>query len=103
VHLPDDIPDGTSYTIFFAEKYAACSQWARSEGRETPWYVADETSGFQYRPVECDPALSQTPHRAGMMVGMADATVRLVSAKISPLTWYAANTPAGGETLGSDW
>jgi hypothetical protein len=103
VHLPGDVPDGAAYTIFFAEKYAACSQWARSEGRETPWYVADENSGFQNRPVECDPALPQTPHRAGMMVGMVDGSVRLVSAEISPLTWYAANTPAGEETLGPDW
>jgi hypothetical protein len=42
-----------------------------------------------------------------MQVVMADASVRTVSPLIHPATWYAANTPAGGEELGSgsysDW
>jgi type II secretory pathway pseudopilin PulG len=36
-------------------------------------------------------------------VGMADGSVRSVSAKISEATWRAAITPAGGEVLGADW
>ena len=38
-----------------------------------------------------------------MMVGMCDGSVRGVSGAISWQTWTAACTPAGGETLGSDW
>jgi hypothetical protein len=34
---------------------------------------------------------------------MADGSVRLASPSISLRTWNAALTPAGGETLGSDW
>ncbi len=36
-------------------------------------------------------------------VGMADGSVRSVSASISEATWRAAITPAGGEVLGADW
>jgi hypothetical protein len=65
-----------------------------------PWYEADPASGFQVRPPACDPKLPQTPHRQGMQVSMADASVRLVRPGVSPATWYAAQTPAGGERLG---
>ena len=69
--------------------------------------MADAGSGFQVRPAACDPARPQTPHRAGLQVGMLDGSVRLVRPGVSPATWFAANTPAGGEALGSppygDW
>jgi prepilin-type N-terminal cleavage/methylation domain-containing protein len=51
---------------------------------------------------QCDRRLASTPHNV-MNVGMADGSVRSVSGSISPATWFAALTPAGGETLGSDW
>jgi hypothetical protein len=98
-----DIPDGTANTVLFAEKHAACSYWALTDGREVPWYTPDESSGFQVRPAQCDPALPQTPHRDGIQVGMADASVRLVRPSVSPATWYAAHTPGGGEQPGADW
>jgi hypothetical protein len=72
-----------------------------------PWYVPTPTSGFQRVPSECDPALPQTPHRAGIQVGLADGSVRLVGRNVSAATWYAAHTAAGGEELGespfADW
>ena len=36
-------------------------------------------------------------------VVLGDASVRILSARMSPATWWAACTPAGGEVLGSDW
>ncbi len=54
-------------------------------------------------PNGCDPTLSQTPHRAGMCVAMADGSVRTVNGSISPATFWAMVTPAGGEVLGNDW
>jgi hypothetical protein len=105
--VADDFPDGLANTVLFAEKYAACSYWALAEGENVPWYVATPTSGFQRRPAECDPSLPQTAHRAGIQVSLADGSVRLVRPTINPATWYAAQTPAGGERLGegpySDW
>jgi hypothetical protein len=79
---------GTTNVLLFAEKYAACSYWALTEGEQTPWYLADANSGFQVRPSVCDPALPQTPHRAGIQVGMADASVRTISRHTGPREWF---------------
>jgi hypothetical protein len=54
-------------------------------------------------PGECDSTLAQTPHRGGMLVALGDGSVRTLSPKIKPETYWAAVTPAGGEVLGSDW
>jgi prepilin-type N-terminal cleavage/methylation domain-containing protein len=60
---------------------------------------------FQVRPriSDCDPRLAQTPHRGGMLAGLADGSVRTLSPGMSPSTYWAAVTPAGGEVLGNDW
>jgi prepilin-type N-terminal cleavage/methylation domain-containing protein/prepilin-type processing-associated H-X9-DG protein len=42
-------------------------------------------------------------HTSGMNVGLADGSVRNLNNGISPATWWAACTPAGGDLLGSDW
>jgi prepilin-type N-terminal cleavage/methylation domain-containing protein/prepilin-type processing-associated H-X9-DG protein len=44
-----------------------------------------------------------SPHTGGINVGLGDGSVRFVSGGISGTTWFAACTPASGETLGSDW
>jgi type II secretory pathway pseudopilin PulG len=54
-------------------------------------------------PGYCDPTIPQTPHTAGMIVGLGDGSVRIVSAGISPGTFWSLVTPAGGEVIGSDW
>jgi hypothetical protein len=36
-------------------------------------------------------------------VAKADGSVRTVAPSVSSATFWAAVTPAGGETLGSDW
>jgi prepilin-type N-terminal cleavage/methylation domain-containing protein len=51
---------------------------------------------------QCDPRIASTAHIA-MQVGMADGSVRGVNSGVSGLTWWAALTPNGGETLGPDW
>jgi prepilin-type N-terminal cleavage/methylation domain-containing protein len=43
-----------------------------------------------------------TPHPA-LLAGLGDGSVRTVSGSISGTTWFAACTPAGGETLLADW
>jgi prepilin-type N-terminal cleavage/methylation domain-containing protein len=64
-------------------------------------------SKFQVQPRpylgNCDPTRASTAHPGGMPVGLADGSVRSLSPGISPATWWAACTPAGGEVLGSDW
>jgi len=44
-----------------------------------------------------------SPHSGGIQVALGDGSVRFVSGSVSQNTWFAASTPAGGETLGSDW
>jgi prepilin-type N-terminal cleavage/methylation domain-containing protein len=50
----------------------------------------------------CDPRVPSTGHPT-LWVGMVDGSVRSVSSGVSGRTWWAAVTPSGGETLGSDW
>lgn len=60
---------------------------------------------FQSRPKsgDCDARTVQgfSPH--GLMVALADGSVRLLPTRMSPGSYWAAVTPAGGEVLGADW
>ena len=129
--LPDTFADGMSNTIAFGEHYAQCSQvtfyyWTSSDsGLDFRPAFADygvipiTTTGdppvssdpffpdrtYQVAPAitNCYPAMAQTPHSSGMLVALGDGSVRQISPNISPATFWAAVTPAAGDTLGSDW
>jgi prepilin-type N-terminal cleavage/methylation domain-containing protein len=121
--LSASIPDGTSNTILFAEKYASCgnggSAWAEwdSVAPFVLWMplLADQFSRgngavgvgptFQPSPRQatCNPALAQTAHTGGIQACLADGSVRSVSPAITGATWWAAFTPASGDELGTDW
>ena len=68
--------------------------------RQTP-----PTLTFQVRPAlsDCNYKIPQTPYSGGLSVGLADGSVRLLNPAVSPATFWAAVTPAGGEVLGGDW
>lgn len=51
----------------------------------------------------CFPLVAQSPHSAGMLVALADGSGRLLQARMSRATYWAAVTPAGGDMLGPDW
>ena len=55
------------------------------------------------KPLQCDYRRLQALHGTVMNAGLADGSVRAVSASISALTWQRAATPNGGEVLGTDW
>jgi prepilin-type N-terminal cleavage/methylation domain-containing protein len=63
-------------------------------------------SKFQVQPTpflgNCDPTRAATAH-PGMLVGLADGSIRTLAPSISGTTWWAAVTPSGGEGPGSDW
>jgi hypothetical protein len=65
--------------------------------------VAGKT--FQVRPAvgKCDGTIPQALSSGAIQVLLGDGSVRGVAAGVSPTTWSAAITPAGGEVLGSDW
>ena len=61
---------------------------------------------FQIAPrgcIPCDPRVAQTPHTGGMLVGLGDGSVRSLAPQMSEWTYWAAVTPAGNETLYTDW
>ena len=64
-------------------------------------------SKFQVQPSpflgNCDPTRASTAHAGGMLVCLADGSVRTLAPSLSGTTWWAAVTPSGGEVLGSDW
>jgi prepilin-type N-terminal cleavage/methylation domain-containing protein len=59
---------------------------------------------FQAAPAlkACLPAMPQTPHRGGMVTGVADGSVRIVAPSIAPSVFWGAVTRDGGEVL-ADW
>lgn len=60
---------------------------------------------FQVRPTikSCDDRVAQASSASGLLVALADGSVRTLSPGTSPVTYWAAVTPAGGEVLGGDW
>jgi prepilin-type N-terminal cleavage/methylation domain-containing protein len=54
-------------------------------------------------PLRCDYRRLQALHSGVMVTGLADGSVRMVSANISALTLQRVATINEGETLGSDW
>jgi len=110
--------DGTSNTILFTEKLAICNTGTYPDNFWPDWgsIVASEEVGsttgphvFQVKPLklsngqgQCTGSIASTPHD-GMLVGLADGSVRSVSRSVSAQTWWSALTPAGGEVLGGDW
>ena len=70
-----------------------------------PW-IPDKAAADGPRPPgpgECDTCLPQTPHQGGMLVALADGSVRTISPGVSPETFWGAVTPAGREVLTGDW
>lgn len=114
--LSASFPDGTASTLLFAEKYARCrdkgTAWAR--GATDEWHPSfaalsiGPKSKFQTLPSPfntdaCDPQRTSTAHSGGMVVGVADGSVRRVGPAIDPEIWWALCTSAGGEVVPADW
>jgi prepilin-type N-terminal cleavage/methylation domain-containing protein len=120
--FPASITDGTSNTIFYTEKLQATNNCTGCCNNYKDNYWPDwgpiissqdcsEPTGpaalFQSNckgiPSSCDGNRASTPHTAGINAALGDGSVRFVSSGVTPNTWWYAMTPAGGETLGSDW
>jgi prepilin-type N-terminal cleavage/methylation domain-containing protein len=61
-------------------------------------------SRFQVQPTpgNCDPTRTATSHTSGILVGLADGSVRTLAPNMGGDAWWAAVTPSGGEVSGLD-
>jgi len=129
--FPSGIADGTSNTIFFAEKRAQSRRddpWAADWGGNTWWEWAPRFAGeatgpgsrFLSQPTDiyCQSTVyfseqltrnvsvcqshASGHHTAGIVVGMGDGSVRMLSDGISGTTWWALCTPRAGDIPGDD-
>ena len=70
-------------------------------------YTSGSGSKFQVQPSpflgNCDPRRASTAHASGMLVCLADSSVRTLAPSLSGDTWWAAVTPSGEDVLGADW
>jgi prepilin-type N-terminal cleavage/methylation domain-containing protein len=114
--IPATIPDGTANTIVFGERYTNCSGMA--VGWQMGMCGCPPTWPFDYQsvtypslplpqfaplPAECDCTLLQSPYRAGMMVGLGDGSVKLMSSTVSAYSWNRALNPADEEVFDNTW
>jgi prepilin-type processing-associated H-X9-DG protein len=101
-----NITDGTSNTMAFAERYQLCNDTPCGWGYSTAYYWAPmfahySQGKYQQTPKggACDPSLAQALDAAGINVAMCDGSVRTQSPQTSPRTWAALCTPNGGERV----
>ena len=120
--FPAGIPDGTSQTIFYTEKLrltfncsGCCNNYndnfwpdwgpiiSSADCNEPTGAAAMFQLGCKGTPSNCDGNRGSTAHATVILAGLGDGSVRTVSGSVSPNTWWAAMTPAGGDTLGGNW
>jgi len=92
----------TDPTWYLGSPFFACDYFGRYPNAIGP------ASKFQVMPMPftgpaCDPARAQASRSSGILVLLGDGSSRNVSASVSNNTWWAACTPAGGETLDGNW
>jgi prepilin-type N-terminal cleavage/methylation domain-containing protein len=109
--IPATIPDGTSNTIGFGERFANCQNYSVVWGDDvnvgnqySPWtyYGFTTLPQVNINPTACN---NYTFNTAGttVQVGLMDGSVRGIGAGITSTTWYNALMPNDGGVLGPDW
>jgi prepilin-type N-terminal cleavage/methylation domain-containing protein len=106
-----------SSPLYNIAPYANASSWFEwmpvinywRNGPANEGYVTGAATKFQVNPTwasraaTCDFRLATQMGSGGILVGLGDGSVRVVSPGVSGATWWAAMTGTGGEVLGSDW
>jgi prepilin-type N-terminal cleavage/methylation domain-containing protein len=119
---PAGIPDGTSNTIFYTEKLSrtfnctgCCNNYNDNFWPDWGPLISSADCGMPTGPAamfqvltkgdpsSADGNRASSDHPGSILAALGDGSVRIVSASVSPTTWWSAMTPNGGETLGSNW
>jgi len=119
------ISDGSSNTIAYTEKMGDCNSANATNNGGSFWGV--EWSNFwpvvwfspmgmpylqsdpnilpikQPTDATCDWRRPSTPHVGGMLIAMADGSVRTVTSSVSASSLWLAAKPDDGQVLPSDW
>jgi prepilin-type N-terminal cleavage/methylation domain-containing protein len=98
---------GVLFEITFGGYYETPSFGCPSAGifQCNDYDLGPGTAPFQVAPQtgNCNPTVLSTAHIGGMVVGLGDASVRIVSGGVSQTTWHLACYNPQGLPLGSDW
>jgi prepilin-type N-terminal cleavage/methylation domain-containing protein/prepilin-type processing-associated H-X9-DG protein len=111
------ITDGSSNTVLFAEKRASCPLSWMPGGRTIVSWVSfpyewpnapifhggNGPPQFGTTNTNCDPQRLHSLSTGVCNVLMGDGSVRGIGAGISALTWLRACDPQDGQVLGADW
>jgi hypothetical protein len=108
--IPASIPDGTSNTIAFAERYQICNGDPNAWGYYgdhswSPRFAYGTKALPQFTPAmtDCEVTVPQSMHATGVHVALADGSAHLVTRKVGSTTWWYACNPNDGQVLGADW
>ncbi len=108
--FPASITDGTSNTIFFAQRYQMCNGQPHAWGYDgwyywAPMFAYYSTELFQVMPAQadCDPERTQSLTKDHIQVGVGDGSVKFLTPKFSAKTWLLACQPNDGEPMPADW
>lgn len=114
-----NIPDGTSNTLVFSERFGACPDhvWG-ADWAINVWWGNNYFFGAGYMPFlfgrygrpefttnpnDCSSYRVHSLSSGIVQIGMADGGVRSVSSGITDATWALLCNPQDGQTLPSDW
>jgi len=117
-----NIPDGSSNTVFIAERYATCGSgggnlifWPGGDWGPSSWGVTFANSPWggnwnalpQFQPnpynTACDTYRASGPHSGIIVIGMGDGHVQTISQNVTLVGWQRAITPDDNQPLPSDW
>jgi prepilin-type N-terminal cleavage/methylation domain-containing protein len=113
--LPATIPDGSSNTVFFGERFAHCVNFNDTVAFESnfqgfgagehqnPGFFSVVVPQIPADSTTCDGTRLQALSGTVSIVGMGDGSARPVSSTVSATTWEYAVLPNDGQVLGSDW
>jgi prepilin-type N-terminal cleavage/methylation domain-containing protein len=114
--LPGSFPDGTSNTIAFGQRFTSCGMvtigWSMGMCGDPPtWPYYYSQANYLALPLPqvappldaCDPLRLQSPYSGGILVSLADGSVRSVSTGVSQISWNLALNPGDGKAFDSTW